>query len=73
VATSEYLLDNAGVTPTLRKGRNVVFTSIDVRQALIDHCRRLGQAGRPVGAPGDARYLFDPALVPALRARELAL
>lgn len=73
VATSDYLLANAGVTPTLRRGRNVVLTSIDVRQALIEHCRRLGREGKAVAAPGDARYAFAPGIVQAIRARTLVL
>jgi 2',3'-cyclic-nucleotide 2'-phosphodiesterase (5'-nucleotidase family) len=73
VATSDYLLANAGVTPTLRRGRNVVLTSIDVRQALIEHCRRLGREGKAVAGPGDARYAFAPGIVQAIRARTLVL
>ena len=69
VATSDYLLANGDATPTLKRGRNVVLTSVAVRQLLIDWCERRGREGRPVEAPKGGRYRFTPDLARALRAR----
>jgi 2',3'-cyclic-nucleotide 2'-phosphodiesterase (5'-nucleotidase family) len=69
LATSDYLLANGDATPTLKRGRNVVLTSIPVRQALIDWCETRGKAGRPIEAPEGGRYRFTPDLAGAIRAR----
>jgi len=69
VATSDYLLSNGDATPTLKRGRHVVLTSVPVRQLLIDWCEREGKAGRPVEAPEGGRYRFTPELAAAIRAR----
>jgi 2',3'-cyclic-nucleotide 2'-phosphodiesterase (5'-nucleotidase family) len=65
VATSDYLLGNT--TSTLKKGRNVVLTSIDVRQAAIDWCESRGKEGKPIIAPEDPRYLFSPQFAEAIK------
>jgi hypothetical protein len=67
VATSDYLLNNA--TSTLKKGRNVVLTSIDIRQAAIDWCERRGRSGKPILAPEGVRYLFSPPFAEAIKTR----
>ena len=69
IATSDYLLGNGDATPTLKRGRNVVLTSLPVRQLLIDWCERRGREGRPVEAPEGGRYRFTPELAEALKAR----
>ena len=68
VATSDYLLANGDYTPTMKRGRNPVLTSIPVRQALLDWCRRQGQEGRPLQGRMDARYRLAPELAPAVQA-----
>jgi 2',3'-cyclic-nucleotide 2'-phosphodiesterase (5'-nucleotidase family) len=69
LATSDYLLANGDATPTLKQGRNVVLTSIPLRQVLIDWCESRGKAGRPIEAPQGGRYRFSPELATAIRAR----
>ena len=69
VATSDYLLANGDATPTLKRGRHVVLTSVPVRQLLIDWCEREGKAGRPIEAPEGGRYRYSPELAAAIRDR----
>jgi 2',3'-cyclic-nucleotide 2'-phosphodiesterase (5'-nucleotidase family) len=69
VATSDYLLANGDATPSLKKGRNVVLTSIPVRQLLIDWCEAQGKASQPIRAPEGGRYTFAPEIAAAIGAR----
>src|SRR5208283_3752470 len=69
VATSDYLLANGDATPSLKKGRNAILTSIPVRQLLIDWCAARGEAGEPIRAPEGGRYSFSPGIAAAIQAR----
>jgi 2',3'-cyclic-nucleotide 2'-phosphodiesterase (5'-nucleotidase family) len=73
VATSDYLFNGGDSIPSLRKGRRAYTTGLTIRQILLDACRALDKAGKPLEAPPGGRYLLPPEIVQAIRDKQFSL
>jgi 2',3'-cyclic-nucleotide 2'-phosphodiesterase (5'-nucleotidase family) len=71
VATTDYLAANGDGGATIRNGRKLFTTGIQLRQLLLDECARLGQAKLPLLPPSGNRYAFTPDILEALKDKKL--
>jgi len=73
VATSDYLFNGGDSIPTLRKGRRAFTTGLTIRQILLDACKDLDKAGKPLEGPPGGRYVIPPEIVQAIRDKKLVM
>lgn len=71
VATTDYLYNGGDSIPALKKGRRPFTTGVSMRQLLLDACKELAQAGKPLEAPALGRYKIAPELYNAAREHKL--
>lgn len=71
VATTDYLAANGDGGATIRRGRKLFTTGVQLRQLLLDECARLGQIKQPLLAPQANRYAFAPEILEALKDKKL--
>jgi 2',3'-cyclic-nucleotide 2'-phosphodiesterase (5'-nucleotidase family) len=71
IATTDYLAANGDGGATIRNGRKLFTTGVQLRQLLLDECARLGQAKQPLLPPQANRYAFTPDILEALKDKKL--
>lgn len=72
VATSDYLA-KSGDTMRSLAGRKVLPTGLGLRDAMLQACEALGEAGRPLVAPKGARYTIPDAFLEPLEQEKVKL
>jgi 2',3'-cyclic-nucleotide 2'-phosphodiesterase (5'-nucleotidase family) len=73
VATSDYLFAGGDSIPSLRKGRRAYTTGLTIRQTLIDACKALDKAGKPLEPPPGGRYSIPADIIQAIRDKKFSL